>query len=81
MNIPTNTLTSNSILYYPTIEFQSDTWLKAAICVWEKIYRIVPSSYRPVDSDEVKEAIDAGLVESIMLKALNLYLFLATHHF
>ena len=36
------TLTSGSILYYPTIEFQSDTWLKAAICVWEKIYRIVP---------------------------------------
>jgi hypothetical protein len=48
------TLTSGSILYYPTIEFQSDTWLKAAICVWEKIYRIVPPSYKPHDSDEVK---------------------------
>jgi hypothetical protein len=62
------TLTSGSILYYPTIEFQSDTWLKAAICVWEKIYRIVPPSYKPHDSDEVKEAIDAGLVESIKLE-------------
>ena len=62
------TLTSGCILYYPTIEFQSDTWLKAAICVWEKVYRIVPPSYKPHDSDEVKEAIDAGLVESIKLE-------------
>jgi len=63
-----NTLTSGSVLYYPTIEFQSDTWLKAAICVWEKVYRIVPPSYKPQDSDEVKEAMDAGLVESIKLE-------------
>jgi hypothetical protein len=63
-----DTLTSGSILYYPTIEFQNDTWLKAAICVWEKVYRIVPASYTPNDSDEVKEAIDAGLVESIKLE-------------
>lgn len=61
-------LTSGSVLYYPTIEFQSDIWLKAAICVWEKVYRIVPPSYKPNDSDEVKEAIDAGLVESIKLE-------------
>src|SRR5580704_6013185 len=66
------TLTSGSILYYPTIEFQSDTWLKAAICVWEKVYRIVPFSYKPHDSDEVKEAIDAGLVESIKLEKEDL---------
>jgi hypothetical protein len=66
------TLTTGSILYYPTIEFQSDTWLKAAICVWEKIYRIVPPSYKPQDSDEVKEAIDAGLVESIKLEKEDL---------
>ena len=65
-------LTSGSILYYPTIEFQSDTWLKAAICVWEKVYRIVPASYKPNDSDEVKEAIDAGLVESIKLEKRDL---------
>jgi len=31
-------LTSGSVLYYPTIEFQSDAWLKAAICIWEKVY-------------------------------------------
>ena len=63
-----NALTSGSVLYYPTIEFQSDAWLKAAICMWEKVYRIVPASYKPQDSDEVKEAIDAGLVESIILE-------------
>ncbi len=62
-----NSLVSGNILYYPTIEFQDDTWLKAAVCIWEKIYRIVPPSYTPNDSDEVKEAIDAGLIESVML--------------
>jgi hypothetical protein len=55
------------ILYYPTIEFQSDTWLKCALCLWESIYRIVPPSYAPQDSDEVREAIDAGLVQNINL--------------
>jgi hypothetical protein len=68
MKTHVNNLTSGSVLYYPTIEFQSDAWLKAAICTWEKVYRIVPPSYTPNDSNEVKEAIDAGLVESIKLE-------------
>jgi len=55
------------ILYYPTIEFQSDTWVKSALCLWERIYRIVPPTYTPQDSYEVREAIDAGLVENINL--------------
>jgi hypothetical protein len=65
-------ISSGEILYYPTIEFQSDAWLKAALCVWEKVYRIVPSTYTPNDSDEVKQAIDAGLVESIKLEKADL---------
>jgi hypothetical protein len=56
-----------AVLSYPTIEFYDDTWLKACLCIWDKVYRIVPSSYRPNDSDEVKLAIDCGLVENVTL--------------
>ena len=65
MNI--ENLSDGKILYFPTIEFQSDAWVKSALCVWEKIYRIVPPSYTPHDSDEVKEAINAGLIESVKM--------------
>jgi hypothetical protein len=58
---------SSEVLYYPSIEFYDDSWLKGALCHWDKVYRIVPHSYRPHDSDEVKEAADAGLLESITL--------------
>lgn len=58
---------NSAALYFPTIEFGSDAWLKAAICHWDKVYRIVPPSYTPSDSEEVKEAVDSGLVESINL--------------
>jgi hypothetical protein len=57
----------SEVLYYPSIEFYDDSWLKGALCHWDKVFRIVPPSYRPHDSDEVKEAIDAGLLESITL--------------
>ena len=60
------------VLYFPSIEFYDDSWLKGALCHWDKIYRIVPPSYTPIDSDEVKEAVDAGLVESINLNEADL---------
>ncbi|MFO1501396.1 MAG: DUF6236 family protein [Verrucomicrobiota bacterium] len=63
---------NNSVLYYPTIEFQSDLWVKSALCIWEKLYRIVPNTYLPNDSDEVKEAVDAGVIEDIHLSADDL---------
>ena len=59
--------TQSEVLYFPTIEFFDSAWLKGALCHWDKIYLIVPSSYTPKDSYEVKEAVDAGLVESINL--------------
>lgn len=57
----------SEVLYYPSIEFYDVSWLKGALCHWDKVYRIVPPSYTPRDSDEVKEAVDAGLIESINL--------------
>lgn len=62
----------SEVLYFPSIEFYDDAWLKGALCHWDKIYRIVPPSYTPQDSDEVKEAVDAGLVESINLSSGDL---------
>ncbi|MFZ2448290.1 MAG: hypothetical protein WAW37_18175 [Syntrophobacteraceae bacterium] len=57
----------SSILYYPTIEFLDETWVKSTLCIWERIYRIVPSSYTPNDSDEIKDAINAGLILDLKL--------------
>lgn len=58
---------TSSVLYYPTIEFMDEAWLKSSLCVWDKVYRIVPDSYYPKDSDEVKIAVDNGVVENITL--------------
>lgn len=58
---------STKVLYYPTIEFMNEACLKSSICVWDKVYRIVPDSYNPKDSDEVKIAIDNGVIENISL--------------
>ena len=63
---------NSALLHYPTIEFFDDTWLRACLCIWDKIYRIVPPSYSPADSDEVKLAIDEGLVENIKLQKEDL---------
>lgn len=67
-----NNILNNSVLYYPNIEFLDETWVKSILCIWEKIYRIVPASYAPNDSDEIKEAIDSGLIENINLNAEDL---------
>jgi hypothetical protein len=55
-------------LYYPTIEFHDIDFLKKSILVWDRIFRIVPASYDPYDNEEVKEAIDAGIVIDLYLK-------------
>ncbi len=61
-------LNSNSILYYPTIEFRDENWLKAALLIWDNIYRIVPYNYFPNDSDEINFAIDSGRIKNITLQ-------------
>ncbi len=62
----------NSVLYFPHIEIADTAWLKSALCIWDSVYRIVPLEYRPRDSDEVKEAVDAGLVRDIRLSLTDL---------
>lgn len=41
-------------LYYPFIEFKDDALLKLAVLYWDKLGRIVPSGYKPDDTDTVK---------------------------
>lgn len=47
-------------LYYPTIEFQNYAWLCSAALLWDRIYRIVPSSYIPADSGNVRTLLETG---------------------
>lgn len=67
-----NIFSSGTILYYPTIEFQNETWVKAALTFWDKIYRIVPGSYQPNDSDEIHIAKRNGFIEDIQLSEADL---------
>lgn len=62
-----NSFATRSVLYYPTLEFQSETWVKASLLFWDKIYRIVPPNYSTRDSDEIKIAISNGFIEDIEL--------------
>ena len=57
---------SNYILYYPSIEFQSTEWVKSSLLLWDKIYRIVPEGYEPIDNDEIRAFVDAGLIRNIV---------------
>ncbi|MBU2549458.1 MAG: hypothetical protein KKB20_13660 [Proteobacteria bacterium] len=50
----------NYALYYPTIEFQNYTWLWSAALLWDRIYRIVPESYKPYDPENVQILIETG---------------------
>ncbi len=58
---------SDSVLYFPSIEFQSDEWVKSSLLFWDKIYRIVPQGYTPCDSATVLEATRHGLIKNISL--------------
>ena len=45
-------------LYYPFIQFRSDSWLKLAALYWDRIGRIVPPGYVSQDSDTVRRLQD-----------------------
>lgn len=62
----------SEILYYPTIEFRDSSWLRSALSIWDKIYRIKPIGYIPNDTSDVKIAIANGLIEEIELTASDL---------
>ena len=48
-------MTPKSILYYPSIHFKDENWVKRALLYWDSVYRIVPVGGRLFDSDFIKE--------------------------
>ncbi len=58
---------ANSILYYPSIEFHSEAWVKSSLILWDTVYRIVPESYTPNDPYNIREFSDEGLIRNIIL--------------
>jgi hypothetical protein len=58
---------SNSILYYPSIEFQSEDWVKSSLLLWDNVYRIVPIDYTPNDSETIRELNDNDLIRNVTL--------------
>lgn len=59
---------SDSILYFPSIEFGSDEWVKCSLLFWDNIYRIVPGDYKPNDSKTVQEAESCDLIRNVILE-------------
>ena len=53
---------SNSILYYPTIEFRHEDyqWLWNAALFADKIYRIVPPGYELNEPQNIRELCSTG---------------------
>ncbi len=53
---------NNSILYYPTIEFQQQDyyWLWNAALIWDKIYRIVPPEYNLHEPRNIEALCSTG---------------------
>jgi hypothetical protein len=64
--MPSETLNlGRSVLYFPSIEFRDEQWLRSALCVWETVYRIVPPDYQPRDSTDIQALARAGLVKNL----------------
>ena len=70
MNPTVSTL--ENVLYFPHIEIRDATFLKSALCIWEAVYRIVPEGVKPEDSDEIKQAVDNGVLKNIQLSPSDL---------
>lgn len=51
---------NNYALYYPTIEFADYQWLWSAALIWDRVYRIVPSGYKPQDPPNVQALMETG---------------------
>lgn len=51
--------------YYPHVEFGSTAWVKSALLYWEGLVRIRPEGSSPRDDAEIRELIDAGLIEEV----------------
>jgi len=53
---------TNNALYFPTIEFRNPRWLWSAALLWDRIYRIVPEGYSPMESQNIHELMEDGTI-------------------
>ena len=67
-----SSILNSNILYYPSIEFPDDGFIKSSLCIWDNIYRIIPESYIPNDSSEIRTAVQEGVIKNITLSARDL---------
>ena len=52
-------------LYYPFIHFRDEAWLKLSALYWDDVTRIVPRSYAPRDTRDVRALEDAGVLKRV----------------
>lgn len=52
-------------LYYPFIHVRDEAWLKLSALYWDDMTRIVPKSYTPRDTRDVRALEDAGVLKRI----------------
>lgn len=52
-------------LYYPFIHVRDEAWLKLSALYWDDMTRIVPKSYTPRDTRDVRSLEDAGVLKRI----------------
>ena len=52
-------------LYFPHVTFGSVPWVKSALFYWEGILRMTPWGITPQDTPEIRELVDAGLIENL----------------
>lgn len=52
-------------LYYPFIHFRDEAWLKLSALYWDDVTRIVPKSYTPRDTRDVRTLEDAGVLKRV----------------
>ena len=63
---------NNNLLYFPSIEFRNDAWVKTSLLLWDCIYRIKPGSYTPHDSNEINEAEAEGYIRNIVVEKVDI---------
>jgi hypothetical protein len=49
-------------LYHPFIHFQNEAWLKLTALYWDGIFRMVPETIVPDDSNEVRVLAESGFI-------------------
>jgi hypothetical protein len=55
---------NNIGLYYPSVGFMNDAWIKFVALYWDRLGRIVPQGHIVDDSATVKQLIDElGFIE------------------